>query len=94
MNRISLKEVLKNYIKAQGSVTSGMTEDITKKHEHKISYGERLLRLLAEEGFIKAIKHSKGYIISYKWIGEEKPVFGTTKPETKLGESMMGRYKG
>ncbi len=70
----SLLEVLKRYIKAQGSVTIGMEEDIILKHKYKISTGERVLRILVKKGFLEYVKNEKGVVTGHKWIGEKDVV--------------------
>lgn len=64
----SLKEILKQTIQEQGTVTTYLIEDVARMNQYKISNAERRLRELANEGAIKTRRNEKGIIIGYERI--------------------------
>lgn len=68
----SLKQMLYDQIKHQGSCKLSELHYIAESHGYKQSNAERQLRKLAEEGSISPIKNERKHICGYRY-GQFKP---------------------
>lgn len=68
MEKTSLKNILFNYIKFRGEITSYEAERLAKEHNYKISNMERRMR---ECSGIEKIYNERGVITGYRYIKPE-----------------------